>query len=71
MTRKTTNAYRALFAELRGIYQDLLQPTEVMMDFEDALRKAVMEYFPNARIFHCYFHHCQVNINNKYELRMN
>lgn len=60
MTRKTKKAYRASFAELRGIYWDILQPTEVMLDFEDALRGAIGEHFPEATIFQCYFHHCQV-----------
>lgn len=60
MTNKTIRAYQSLFAELRNIYGNILQPEGIMIDFEDALRAALEANFPNAVIRHCHFHHSQV-----------
>lgn len=60
MTRKTQIAYNALLNELRQIYGNILNPTEVMVDFEAGLIAAVKDIFPAAVIFGCWFHHCQV-----------
>ncbi|KAF7993722.1 hypothetical protein HCN44_010317 [Aphidius gifuensis] len=59
MTKKSTAAYRALFNELIDIYNNALQPNEILMDFEAALRAACLEFFPNVVITHCHFHHSQ------------
>lgn len=55
MTRKTTNAYIAVF---EFIEQRLfkMQPREFMTDYEDGMRLAIRKHWPNVEIYGCWFH---------------
>lgn len=58
MSRKTTESYLAVF---KFIEQKLFkfQPTVFMSDYEDGLRKAIRECWPNVTIRGCWFHFCR------------
>lgn len=55
MTRKTADAYRAVF---KFVEERLfkMEPGEFMTDFEDGMRLAIRQHWPNVRIRGCWFH---------------
>jgi len=55
MSRKTEQAYKALFIYIKSI-EPTWQPTTVMTDFERASINAVHSVFPTTRIVGCWFH---------------
>lgn len=63
MTKRTKRAYVDVFnfLKLNG-----LQMTEVMSDYELAMRSAVKFVFPHIRLWGCFFHYSQVSyiLNN-------
>lgn len=58
MSRKSEEAYEHLF---RYIDTEIcsLNPTTFMTDYERAMRNALREVFPAAKLFTCWFHFCQ------------
>lgn len=59
MTHRVTEAYAAMFQELKKLIPSLA-PTHIMSDFEEAERNACRKAFPEAKILGCYFHYAQV-----------
>jgi len=55
MSRKTEQAYKALFIYIKSI-EPTWQPTTVMTDFERASINAVHSVFPTTKIVGCWFH---------------
>ena len=64
----TTVLYQNLFEQLDVVAD--LSPGSVLMDFEAAMRKAVLSVWPSTTIRGCYFHFCQALWMNfqKYDL---
>jgi len=58
MSRKTEQAYKALFLYIKTL-EPTWQPTTVMTDFERASIKAINSVFPTTRIVGCWFHSSQ------------
>lgn len=58
MTKKTTEAYVALF-EFISSKVFPLNPKTFMMDFEQAPRKAILDLYPNCEVSGCLFHYKQ------------
>lgn len=58
MSRKTEQAYKALFLYIKTI-EPTWQPTTVMTDFERASINAIHTVFPTARVVGCWFHSSQ------------
>ncbi|XP_015120532.1 uncharacterized protein LOC107043511 [Diachasma alloeum] len=59
MTKKNTQAYQAFFQYFKNHLAPNLQPHTFFVDFEQALTNVIREFYPNARIVHCFFHHIQ------------
>ena len=59
MTSKTQSLYTAVFNKLRELVPGF-RPNVIMADFERALRSALTECFPGARLTGCHFHYCNV-----------
>lgn len=58
MTKKTTEAYKAVFKYINeNIFG--LEAVSFMTDYESALRNALSEIHPSAKLFSCWFHYCQ------------
>lgn len=55
MTRKTEEAYRAVFKFIEECLFEMA-PGEFMTDFEDGMRLAIKNHWPNVRIRGCWFH---------------
>lgn len=57
MTRKTTECYAAVleFIENR-VFQ--LKPSEIITDFEEGMRIAIRNQYPNTILRGCWFHYC-------------
>jgi MULE transposase domain len=58
MTCKKSPCYKEIFQRLKDVFD--LNPKEIMSDWELSIRKAAGEVFPDARLFGCWFHFCQV-----------
>jgi len=58
MSRKTEQAYNALFMYIKAI-EPTWQPQTIMMDFERASINAIRSQFPRTRIVGCWFHSSQ------------
>lgn len=57
MTRKTTECYAAVFEFIeKNIFQ--LEPYEFITDFEEGMRNAIREQYPNTTLRGCWFHYC-------------
>lgn len=56
MTRKTAEAYRAVFKYIEEELAFEFAPSEFMTDYEDGLRLAIRQQWPNVRIRGCWFH---------------
>lgn len=58
MTRKTSQSYVALFEYIETkLFK--LNPTNMMTDFENGLRKAIKQCWPNCSLHGCWFHFCR------------
>ena len=66
MSHRKTEAYNALFEELKKIAPEL-NPSEIMSDFEDAERNAAKKAFPDAKLLECYFLYAQVQSSRDFE----
>lgn len=56
MTRKTSECYKAVFQYIeRNILKP--EPSIAMTDYEDGLRKAIKERWPNVDLRGCWWHH--------------
>lgn len=55
MTRKTSQAYLAVFKLIENKLLKL-EPAEFMTDFEDGMRLAIRNNWPNTTIRGCWFH---------------
>lgn len=55
-THRTMDTYTALYFCIQQASDRLLEPAEVVCDFERALIDAVGDQFPNADIIGCLFH---------------
>lgn len=58
MTKKSTEAYKAVFAYINDNIFDL-NASSFMTDYESGLRKALKEMYPTAKMVSCWFHFCQ------------
>ena len=63
MTSKSQSLYTAVFQKLRDLAPGF-RPTIIMADFERALRSALTECFPGARLAGCHFHYCNALYKN-------
>ncbi|XP_029345770.1 uncharacterized protein LOC115034131 [Acyrthosiphon pisum] len=59
MSKKTEDAYCALFHFIKTEIEVNWNPLSVAIDFEKASIAAVRKIFPTANIFGCFFHHSQ------------
>lgn len=58
MTRKTSECYKAVFDFIeRNLFK--LQPNEIITDYENGMRKAIKECWPEVELHGCWFHYCQ------------
>lgn len=57
MTKKSAAAYEAVFASIETIFP--LQPLSFMTDFEKGMRKAINNFYPQAKLYGCWFHFCR------------
>lgn len=56
MNRKTPKCYSAVFQYVeRKLFK--LEPSFIITDYEDGLRKAIREYWPNVDLRGCWWHH--------------
>lgn len=55
MTRKTAEAYRAVFKCIEERLFEL-KPAEFMTDYEEGMRSAIKKHWPNVVIRGCLFH---------------
>lgn len=64
MKRKTLQLYLAIWQKIIPLAPKLkLNLTEVMSDFEPAIRKSITTVIPGIlKILCCWFHYCQVKI---------
>lgn len=60
MQKKSKIAYNVIVEFLRSL-APTLRPTNIMTDFEPALRDSLLENFPEAVAHGCWFHHNQVS----------
>lgn len=58
MTSHTTALYKSVFRELQRLFP-AFQPTELMADYEAALRRAIRNTMPLVRLLGCRFHYAQ------------
>lgn len=67
MTRKTADCYSAVF---NFIEEKLfkLQPTEMMTDFEEGMRKSIKQKWPNVVLRGCWFHFCRAILKRSIKL---
>ena len=57
---QSQSAYREVLNTIKTQLAPNLTPTYIMCDFGKALRNVDSAVFPDAQIFGCYFHYCQV-----------
>ena len=62
MSHKNYDSYSFVLTNLQTLCSEKgneieLNPKFVMCDFENALRKGIRKYFPDATIAGCYFHY--------------
>lgn len=56
MTRKTSEAYTAVFEFIEGrLFK--FEPDEFMCDFEEGMRLGIRNYWPEVRVRGCWFHY--------------
>ena len=69
MTRKTAEAYNALFEFIeKEVFE--LQPAEFMTDYEDGMRLAIKTHWPNVEIHGCWFHYSKAILKRCRKLGM-
>lgn len=57
MTNKTAKAYENVFKFIEEkVFK--LQPAQFMSDFENGLRKAISNCFPDTPLYGCWYHYC-------------
>lgn len=57
MTSKSTESYSALFKYIEEhIFE--MQPNEIITDFEEGLRAAIKEQWPDVTLHGCWYHFC-------------
>lgn len=67
MSNRSTEIYTAVFSYIQHkIFH--LQPTQIMTDFEAALRKSIKECYPTAELKGCWFHYERALHNKALEL---
>lgn len=57
MTSKSKECYAALFKYIQEYVFDM-QPDEIITDFEDGLRAAIKEQWPDVILRGCWYHFC-------------
>lgn len=67
MTKKTTEAYQAVFSYIHENILEL-QCSQFMMDYEKAMQKGLELVMPDINVRHCWFHHKQANVRNAKKL---
>ncbi|CAH0562759.1 unnamed protein product [Brassicogethes aeneus] len=58
MERKNTSSYVALFRQIVNLIPNI-NPVNCLTDYEEGLRRAIAEVWPNCRLKGCWFHYCQ------------
>lgn len=58
MSCRTAECYKAVFKFIEDNICEL-KPTEFITDFELGMRKAINDFYPNARLRGCWFHYCR------------
>lgn len=69
MTRKTTECYSSVFKYIEEKFQ--LGPGEIITDFEQAMRKALHERYPDTVLRGCWYHYCAALRKNHLKLGLN
>jgi len=62
MTHKNYISYNFAFSNLKNLCEEIsvkAEPSHIMCDFENGLRKGIRKCFPNTIIAGCYFHYCK------------
>lgn len=69
MTRKTAEAYKALFEFIeKEVFE--LEPVEFMTDYEDGMRLAIKTHWANVEIHGCWFHYSKAILKKCRKLGM-
>lgn len=69
MTRKTTECYSSVFKYIEEKFQ--LEPREIITDFEQAMRKALNEQYPDTVLWGSWYHYCAALRKKHLKLGMN
>lgn len=67
MSNRSTEAYTAVFNYIQQKIFDL-RPTQIMTDFEAALRKSIKKCYPTVELKGCWFHYERALHNKAREL---
>ena len=62
MTHKSGTLYNAVFARVKQLLPDSVNPDYVLSDYETALQNGLAIIFPDSVIVGCWFHFSQVRI---------
>lgn len=60
MEEKNTAAYKSIFLAIKGLIPEF-EIEEAHIDYEKALKNALVQVFPNINVHGCFFHHKQVS----------
>ncbi|XP_051173472.1 uncharacterized protein LOC127289532 [Leptopilina boulardi] len=69
MEKKNTAAYKSIFLAIKGLIPEF-EIEEAHIDYEKALKNALVQVFPNINVHGCFFHHKQALFRYALKLRL-